>query len=225
MTSLTEKTIQFTDEIGVEPIEVWGSDAKVAYAARTSTRGLDNQQGKVEGLVHALWEEGHYSPFEHSGMTLAFDVPLFVRDQIIRHKSMSFSVRSGRYTEFEPRFHVAEAAPLVEVGKAMDYRRDDGGTKLRDTKVGHAKAVAAFCWSSYALQREAGVSKEEARTDLPSSLYTQMWVSGSLRSWLHFLDQRFDPHAQYATAEAAAKAAQIIEREFPIAYDAWDGTQ
>lgn len=215
--------VVFTDAIGVEIIERWGSDAKVAHAARTSTRGLDNQRGRVEGLVTALWGEGHFSPFEHSGMTVAFDVPMFVRDHIVRHKSMSFSVRSGRYTEFEPRFYLAERAPLVEVGRALDYERAQGDEELRELKARLSRSAAEFAWDAYTAQRAAGVSKEEARTDLPVSLYTQLWTSGSLRSWLHLLDQRLDPHAQHATAEAAAKVAQIIEREFPIAYKAWSG--
>ena len=219
---LIDKKIEFTDTIGVELIERWGSDAKVAHAARTSTRGLDNQKGRVEGLVTSLWGEGHFSPFEHSGMTVAFDIPMFVRDHIVRHKSMSFSVRSGRYTEFEPRFYLAERAPLVEVGRALDYERESGDKELRELKIRQSRATATFAWGSYSAQRAAGISKEEARTDLPASLYTQLWTSGSLRSWLHLLDQRLDPHAQHATAEAAAKVAQIIEREFPIAYNAWN---
>lgn len=218
---LIDKKIEFTDAIGVELIERWGSDAKVAHAARTSTRGLDNQKGRVEGLVTSLWGEGHFSPFEHSGMTVAFDIPMFVRDHIVRHKSMSFSVRSGRYTEFEPRFYLAQRAPLVEVGRALDYERESGGEELRELKIRQSRATATFAWGSYAAQRAAGISKEEARTDLPASLYTQMWVTGNLRSWLHFLTARADPHAQHATAETALLVCGLIEREFPIAYSAW----
>src|SRR5699024_3969866 len=119
--------IEFSSDMGVELIEAWGSDRKVAQSARVSTLGLDNDREKIAGLVKALWRDGHYSPFESSGVTVAFDVPMFVRDQLVRHKSFAFSVKSLRYSEAAPKFYVPSGArPLVQVGKALDYRREAG---------------------------------------------------------------------------------------------------
>ena len=209
--------------LGVTYVDHMGSDKKIAQAARTSTKGLDNDQPRVEGLVKALWRDGHYSPFEHCALTVAFDVPLFVRDQIVRHKSMSFSVMSGRYTEFKPRFYAPPRdRPLVQTGKALDYRREPGnGEQRRSTIAYHIAAATEGLWD-YRRLLDAGVANEVARNVLPASVYTQMWVTGTLRSWLHFLDQRLDEHAQWEVRQVAEQVAEIIRHIFPVAYRAWE---
>lgn len=216
-------TVSFSQNMGVDLIECSGSDKKIADAARTSTKGLENSQGRVQGLVRALWREGHYSPFEHCHLTIAFHVPLFVRDQIVRHKSMSFNIQSGRYKDFEPVFYLpSDNRPLVQSGKSLDYKREFGdGSELSAARQQLAFAAAA-AWSAYTEMRKAGVCAEIARAALPTSVYTGMWVTGSLRSWLHFLDQRLDEHAQYEVREAASRVADIINNTYPYAYGAWE---
>ena len=208
--------------MGVELIEAWGSDRKVAESARVSTLGLDNDREKIAGLVKALWRDGHYSPFESSGMTIAFDVPMFVRDQLVRHKSFSFSVKSLRYSEAAPTFYVpSDARPLVQVGKALDYRREAGTTRQRTNTVLLHESVADTAWEAYEGMIELGVADEVARSVLPTSLYTQLWMTGSLRSWLHFLDQRLDEHAQYEIREAALEVSGLVADNYTITSEAW----
>src|SRR5699024_6730323 len=135
--------IEFSSKMGVQLIEAWGSDAKVAQSARVSTLGLDNNRNKITGLVKALWRDGHSSPFESSGMTIAFDVPMFVREQLVRHRSFPFSVQPLRYPEAETKYHVPNIKrPLVQVGKALDYRRDHGTDEQRVTTQRHLTAIA-----------------------------------------------------------------------------------
>ena len=215
--------IEFSSQMGVELIESWGSDAKVAQSARVSTLGLDNNRNKITGLVKALWRDGHYSPFESSGMTVAFDVPMFVRDQLVRHKSFSFSVKSLRYSEASPKFYVpGTERPLVQVGKALDYRREPGTPKQRTNTIIHHEMIAEEAWESYEAMLEQGICDEVARSVLPTSLYTQLWMTGSLRSWLHFLDQRADKHAQHEIQEAANKVGHIIQHTYPTTFEAWE---
>ena len=217
--------IEFSSQMGVELIEAWGSDAKVAQSARVSTLGLDNNRKRVAGLVKALWRDGHYSPFESSGMTVAFDVPMFVRDQLVRHKSFSFSVKSLRYSEASPKFYVpGTERPLVQVGKALDYRREPGTPKQRTNTITHHEMIAEEAWESYEAMLEQGICDEVARNVLPTSLYTQLWMTGSLRSWLHFLNQRADKHAQHEIQEAANKIKHIIQDTYPTTFEAWEET-
>lgn len=218
--------IEFRSDMGVELIEAWGSDRKVAQSARVSTLGLDNDREKITGLVKALWRDGHYSPFESSGMTIAFDVPMFVRDQLVRHKSFAFSVKSLRYSEADPAFYVpGEVRPLVQVGKPLDYRREPGtAEQAREAELMH-KSAAYECHYSYLSMLDAGIADEVARSVLPTSLYTQLWMTGSLRSWLHFLDQRDDKHAQHEIREAAGGVKKILEENYPITHDAWKSTK
>ena len=216
--------IEYSSDMGVELIEAWGSDRKIAQSARVSTLGLDNDREKIAGLVKALWRDGHYSPFESSGMTVSFDVPMFVRDQLVRHKSFSFSVKSLRYSEAAPKFFVPDPArPLVQVGKALDYRREEGTAVQKSNTLAIIKANATESWRSYQYLTQLGVCDEVARSVLPTSLYTQLWVTGSLRSWLHFLDQRWDEHAQHEIQEAASEVGSLIADNYPIAFQAWRG--
>ena len=218
--------IEFSSHMGVSLVESWGSDAKVAQSARVSTLGLDNDREKIEGLVKALWRDGHFSPFESSGMTVAFDVPMFTANQLVRHKSFAFSVKSLRYSEAAPKFFVPDPLrPLVQVGKALDYRREAGtDEQAREAELMH-KSAAYECHYSYLSMLDAGIADEVARSVLPTSLYTQLWMTGSLRSWLHFLDQRDDRHAQFEIQEAAGGVKRILSENYPITHDAWVSTK
>lgn len=218
--------IEYSSDMGVELIEVWGSDRKIAQSARVSTLGLDNDREKVAGLVKALWRDGHYSPFESSGMTVSFDVPMFVRDQLVRHKSFSFSVKSLRYSEAAPKFYVPSGdRPLVQAGKALDYRREAGTIEQQYRTVMAHQEFATQAHMLYESLIQEGIADEVARNVLPASLYTQLWMTGSLRSWLHFLDQRWDEHAQYEIREAASEVGSLIADNYPIAFQAWRGNR
>lgn len=214
--------IEFSSRMGASLVEAWGSDAKIAQSARVSTLGLDNDRDRVAGLVKALWRDGHFSPFESTGMTIAFDVPMFIRDQLVRHKSFSFSVKSLRYSEAAPKFYVPDAdRPLVQVGKALDYRREQGtGQQYIDVELEHEK-VALQSWYSYSQMIDDGIADEVARNVLPTSLFTPLWMTGSIRSWLHFLDQRDDKHAQFEIQEAASGVKKILKENYPVAHEAW----
>ena len=218
--------IGFSSQMGVELIEAWGSDAKVAQSARVSTLGLDNNRKRVTGLVKALWRDGHFSPFESSGMTVAFDVPLFISQQLTRHKSFAFSVKSLRYSEAAPKFYTPDATrPLIQTGKALDYRREPG-TIHQDIQVASAhEAAATHSYDLYEAMINDGICDEVARNVLPTSLYTQLWMTGSLRSWLHFLNQRADKHAQHEIQEAANKIKHIIQDTYPTTFEAWEEQQ
>ena len=218
--------IEFSSKMGVQLIEAWGSDAKVAQSARVSTLGLDNDRKRVAGLVKALWRDGHYSPFESSGMTVAFDVPLFIRDQLVRHKSFAFSVKSLRYSEAAPKFYTPDATrPLIQTGKALDYRREPGTTQQDMRVVYSHEAAAVYSYDLYKAMINDGICDEVARNVLPASLYTALWMTGSLRSWLHFLNQRADKHAQHEIQEAANKVGHIIKDTYPTTYEAWEEQQ
>ena len=219
---MSSTSLTFASEMGVELIHHAGTDKTIAQAARVSTLGLDNDREKYVGLVRALIRDKHWSPLEHCMATIAFDVPMFVRDQLIRHRSFNFSVFSLRYSEAEPKFYVPAAErPLVQVGKALDYRRAAGDGDQEALAWSSLFRNAVYSWDRYEQMIEGGIANEVARAVLPSSLYTQMWMSGNLRSWLHFFGNRVDEQAQWETREAGEKAEEIISGLFPVAHQAW----
>ena len=214
--------IEFRSDTRVTCIDSMGDDKRIAQAARVSTAGLDNDRDKYVGLVRALIRDGHWSPLESCTMTIAFDVPAFTRDQIIRHRSMSFSVFSLRYSEAKPVFWVpSDDRPLVQVGKALDYRREKGDDEQAELARESITVVAESAWNMYQDMIDGGIANEVARTVLPNSIYSPFWATGNLRSWLHFVGIRNDPHAQREVREAAEKVENIIGERWPVALAAY----
>ena len=218
--------ITFRSDLRVTYIDSMGDDKRIAQAARVSTAGLDNDREKYVGLVRALIRDGHWSPLESCTMTIAFDVPAFTRDQIVRHRSMSFSVFSLRYSEAKPVFWVpSDDRPLVQVGKALDYRREKGDDEQAELARESITVVAESAWNMYQDMIDGGIANEVARTVLPNSIYSPFWATGNLRSWLHFVGIRNDPHAQHEVREAAEKVEGVIASKFPVALEAFRARQ
>lgn len=214
--------VKFRSDMGVTLIDHMGSDRMVAEAARVSTLGLDNNREKYVGLVRALMRDKHWSPFMHPQMTIAFEVPLFVRSQLVTHYSLARSEFSMRYSEARPEFWVpTEDRPLVQAGKALDYRREMGTHQQSEAARLNIEQAAWSAWTYYSELLRSGVAAEVARAVLPQSTYTTLWLTGNLRSWLSFLDNRADPHAQWETQDAASKVAEIFAERFPITFEAW----
>ena len=214
--------IKLRSDMGVTLIDHMGSDRMVAEAARVSTLGLDNNREKYVGLVRALMRDKHWSPFMHPQMTIAFEVPLFVRSQLVTHYSLARSEFSMRYSEARPEFWVpTEDRPLVQVGKALDYRREMGTDQQSEAARLNIEQAAWSAWTYYSELLENGIAAEVARTVLPQSTYTTLWLTGNLRSWLSFLDNRMDPHAQWETQEVGTKVAEIFAERFPVTFEAY----
>lgn len=214
--------IKLRSDMGVTLIDHMGSDRMVAEAARVSTLGLDNNREKYVGLVRALMRDKHWSPFMHPQMTIAFEVPLFVRSQLVTHYSLARSEFSMRYSEARPEFWVPAAdRPLVQVGKALDYRREMGTEQQSEATRLNIEQAAWSAWTYYSELLENGIAAEVARAVLPQSTYTTLWLTGNLRSWLSFLDNRMDPHAQWETQEVGTKVAEIFAERFPVTFEAY----
>ena len=161
---------------------------------------------------------------EFAGEEMTYDIQLegphhnFFGNGIVTHNS----VFSLRYSEAKPAFWVpSDDRPLVQVGKALDYRREQGSKVQRILTEGKIVDAAARAWLDYERMIESGIANEVARTVLPNSIYSPFWATGNLRSWLHFIGLRNDEHAQYEVREAAAKVEEIIGERWPVALAAY----
>ena len=118
--------IEFRSDMRVEYVDHMGDDRRIAQAARVSV-GNDRSDRPHEGLVRRLWADQHTSTFEHNVLTVMVDVPIFVAREWHRHRTFAYNEISARYSEVAPVFYVpGEDRPLVQTGKAMDYRREPG---------------------------------------------------------------------------------------------------
>lgn len=214
--------VEFTSKITVKLIGTMGDDARIAEAARVSTKGLENKSDKINGLVRALMREGHTSPFEHSVMTVSVDVPIFVAREWMRHRTQSYSEISARYTQLQPRFYMPGSdRPLVQSGKALDYRREKGSTLQEVVTEFRHEYAARDCWAAYQRMLDKGVANEVARNVLPVSIYTQFFATANLNNWFKFLTLRNHPAALHEIREGARQVDELLSELWPVAHKAF----
>lgn len=218
---------EFRSTMQVDVLQHWGSDEFAASAARVSTGGQTVSPERLNGLIKYLISEGHFAPFEHLGATFRVEAPLFVLAQITRHRHLSFSVQSGRYTEADPVFWVPDSErPLVNKGTSARPEMGHGdGDLITEVTYGFEGSIE-MAVDEYNRFLALGVAKEVARAVLPQSLYTSFYVSGNLRAWFDVLKLRNGSHGhpQLEIVEVAQKVEASIAVLFPISYAAWKET-
>ena len=220
--------MKFRSEMQADLVESWGTDEMIARAARVSTNSDLLDQGKIKGLIRYLWNHRHTSPFEHSGATFRLEVPLFVRDQIVRHRVFSYNIRSFRFGEASPEFYFPSGdRPLYNSGSGAhpnlveDHPEGLPLLKVVEEEFRHSAKEA---WKSYTNMLEYGVAEEVARGVLPTNLYTSMYMTGNLFAWLQFLEKRIeseDNRPQYEVEVVAKAVLAELERLFPVTLEAW----
>lgn len=224
--------IIYRSDMGVELVESWGSDESVARAARVSTNSDLLDQGKIKGLIGYLIRNGHTSPLEHVGATFRLEVPLFVRDQIVRHRTFSYNIRSFRFGEASPEFYLpAPERPLYNAGSGAhpDLRLNHpDGRPLHRAVRDEVEISSKQAWISYRNMVEFGVAEEVARGVLPTNLYTSMYMTGNLWNWIQFLEKRIESEKnkpQYEIEVVAKAVLEELERLFPVTMGAWENTK
>lgn len=214
----------YNDSVGeVILLDTMGSDETPAQAARVSfsklsrdiTNGMSDKDAK---LIRYLAAHGHTSPFEHVTASFELTVPLFVRAQIMRHRTFSFNEISRRYTSKAIAiYHPQEIRRQAE--KNLQCSSDEFPEDLETCKQ-IFRDSARDSVSDYNSLLRRGVSRETARVVLPNGLYTSFWMSGNLHNWCKFIRLRTTEHVQLETRLAAeAIKAQLLER-FPVSVKA-----
>lgn len=208
----------------VELIDSMGDDLSIIRAARVSygkTPGEEFDEQKDGRLMRYLLKNGHWSPFEHTSLTFRVECPIFIARQWMRHRSWSFNEYSARYKEVEDRFYM----PLTWRTQSKDNKQMSGGelstrkSLLADTFVVDTLNNA---YSTYKSLLQLGVSREQARSVLPVGAYTEFYATASIRSVLHFLEQRLHPHAQTEIRHLAEQVLFDTKQKFPHTILAWE---
>ena len=213
--------IEFRCDMRIEYVDHMGDDKRIAQAARVSV-GNDGSDRPHEGLVRRLWADQHTSTFEHNVLTVMVEVPIFVAREWHRHRTFAYNEISARYSEVEPVFYVpGDFRPLVQTGKAMDYRRELGDDLQARAASDLHGSVARRAWVAYQSMLKAGIAREVARNVLPVSMYTRFYATANLRNWLHFIALRTDETALWEIRDAANQVEAIIAVLWPVAHAAF----
>lgn len=224
-------SIIFRDDMQVELIDHMGTDETVARAARVSTGSDQLEQGKISGLINYLVREGHTSTLEHCNITFRLEVPLFVRDQIVRHRTGNYNIQSARYSEMKPEFYIPpKERPLVNKGSGAHPDLQMAENEItRPYTVRVMKELYELAWATYealiapSRDGDEAVANEVARNVLPTALYTSMYMTMNLNNWFKFLDLRNGEkgHPQWEIVKVAEQVEIILQSLYPITFQAW----
>jgi thymidylate synthase (FAD) len=190
----------------------------IAYTARVSNPANQNNTKTAPKLLGYLARENHWSPFEMVHMTLEIKTTRDIARQILRHRSFSFQEFSQRYavaTGFETR----EARLQDEKNRQNSVETDD--RDLNEWWQMQQKKVQGQADLAYRDALKRGIAKEQARALLPEGLtQSTLYMSGSLRSWIHYCDLRRGNGTQKEHMEVAEKCWDIIGVHFPDVVEA-----
>lgn len=220
--------ITFKSTMDVTLIDSMGTDETVARAARVSTGRDQLEQGKIEGLINYLVREGHTSTLEHCVLTFRVEAPFFVRDQMVRHRTISYNIESARYKAFDPVFYVPEfERPLHNLGNGAHPKFEPNDNHIdHRLLVGCLKVSYKEAWAQYEKLVNVGIATEVARNVLPVATYTSFYATANLNNWFKFLTLRNGEKGapQHEVVTVAKKIEKVIADRFPITYEAWRKT-
>ena len=187
----------------------------VAYAARVSNPENQINSESAPKLMRYLINNKHWSPFEMVHMVIEIKTTRDIARQILRHRSFSFQEFSQRYADAtQLGFSVSEARLQDNKNRQNSIDVDDlqlqGNWHLKQLEV-LAVVQEAYEWAA-----ERGIAKEVRRKVLPEGLTNStMYMSGTLRSWIHYVLERKQNGTQKEHREIALKVLPIIQAEFP----------
>jgi thymidylate synthase (FAD) len=196
----------------------------VAYCARVSNPSNQANSETSERLIKYLIKHKHWSPLEMVSACIEVETTRDIARQLLRHRSFSFQEFSQRYAD--PTAELDDAFVLREA-RMQDTKNRQNSVELdmSDEK----QRLLAYEWERsqnrvlYAVKKEYewaiknGIAKEQARAVLPEGLtVSRLYVNGTLRSWIHYIDLRDGNGTQKEHAEIARACAEVIAKVFPI---------
>ena len=198
------------------------AEKTMAYIARVSNPSNQNNDD-FSGLLKYCIKHQHWSVFEQSSMTLEIETSRAIAAQILRHRSFTFQEFSQRYADTNL---IAERIPLPALRK-QDLKNRQNSTDDLDEFVKQdieMTITAHFNQAEKLYKRmlEAGVAKECARMVLPLATPTRLYMTGSCRSWIHYINLRSAHGTQKEHMDIAEACRKVFTEQFPIVSKALD---
>lgn len=196
------------------------AEKQTAYIARVSNPANQENQDYAKLLRYCIQHE-HWSVFEHAHMTLEIETSLAIATQILRHRSFTFQQFSARYSnpltsglKFE-RIHLRKQSEKNRQSSTEEFAEDESINMY--ATIDYALCVAE---SAYKSLLEMGVAREVARMVLPQATQTRLYMTGNVRSWIHYIQLRTKPDTQEEHRNVALECKAVFKRELPTIGDA-----
>ena len=205
-------TTQPCSDLVAQGIET--GDQLIAYAARVSNPSNQLNTETAPRLLAYCIKHGHWSVFETASMTVELQTSRAIAAQLLRHRSFTFQEFSQRYAE-------SQTYEITELRTQDAKNRQGSGVVIDDNQlkknVDNAVLTSFIC---YKILIESGVSKETARMVLPLCTQTTLYMTGNVRSWIHYFDQRCAEHTQKEHRLLADQIKTIFNSTFPVVAEA-----
>ena len=197
----------------------------VAFCARVSNPANQNNKDTSEKLIRYLVKNQHWSPLEMVSMCLEIETTRDIARQILRHRSFSFQEFSQRYAdptaELDDAFVLREARLQDTKNRQNSVELDMNDEQQRLLAIEWERAQQRVLFSvkqEYSWAIKNGIAKEQARAVLPEGLtVSRMYMNGTLRSWIHYIQLRSANGTQKEHREIAQMCAEVIAKVFPMA--------
>ena len=189
----------------------------VAYCARVSNPSNQNNTETSEKLINYLIKWKHWSPFEMINVCLEIETTRDIARQILRHRSFTFQEFSQRYADPVKELEFVTREARLQDTKNRQNSIDIDDEQLQEFWTFAQKKVIEEAKLAYQFAIDNGIAKEVARAVLPEGLTTsRMYVNGTLRSWIHYIDIRSDKATQKEHRMIALECAKVISEIFPL---------
>ena len=196
------------------------AEKTMGYVARVSNPS-NQENPKVAGLLSYCIKNGHWSVFEQAHMTLEINTTRGIAAQILRHRSFTYQEFSQRYADSSV---LSEEIPLPELRRQDTKNRQNSIDDIEeDVKLEFQKKIQMHFEQGMSLYKdmlEQGIAKECARFVLPLATPTKIYMTGSVRSWIHYINLRAGNGTQKEHMDIAENCKLIFCEAFPIVSEA-----
>ena len=185
----------------------------IAYMARVSNPENQDNKDTAPKLLKYLIDNKHWSPFEMVNVCMEIETTRDIARQMLRHRSFSFQ-------EFSQRYAIASESEFSQP-RLQDWKNRQNSIEVEDKELYRywwslQQVVLSTSLDAYHQALDNGIAKEVARKVLPEGIMlSRLYMNGTLRSWLHYLDVRCDKATQKEHRDVADKCKVVIESLFP----------
>ncbi len=197
---------------------IYDAQELIAFCARVSNPANQYNTDTSEKLIRYLIKHRHWSPLEMVSACLEIETTRDIARQILRHRSFSFQEFSQRYADPTKDLDLVLRDARLQDTKNRQNSVDTNDLELIQEWNKRQQAVINLVKENYAWAIEHGIAKEQARAILPEgNTVSRLYMNGTLRSWIHFIELRSGNGTQKEHMEVARACAQVIAEVFPMA--------
>lgn len=213
--NLSNKYTKILDKGFIGLISHLGSDESIEQAARVSYAG-NNKKKDTGRLIRYLMRKKHWSPFEMCEAIFHVKLPLFSAQQWTRHRASSFNFLSFRYCEPKEEVYIPNWREQAKKNKQASGEEIDN----QELNLLYEDSIN-MSFGTYRDLINNKVSRELARSVIPTSTYTECYVKCDLRNWFNFISLRSDSHAQYEIQVYSDFIGSCLKELFPESFKAF----